>query len=170
MRAILFALVLLALMVTTSPAGQRKRLTVSSAAFADQADIPTEYTCDGEEESPPLRWSKVPDGTRSIAILVDDPDAPQGNFTHWVITGLPPTTRHIDAGALPKGAIEGTNGAGKTGWVGPCPPKGKHHYVFRVFALDTALSKVLDRTELKEAIDGHILASGKLVGLYRKQR
>lgn len=170
MRAILLALVLLALMVTSSPGQGRKRLSVSSAAFSDSADIPTEYTCDGDDEPPPLRWSKVPEGTRSIAILVDDPAAESGNFTHWVVTGLPPTTRHLDAGVLPEGAVEGKNSAGERGWSGPCPDDGRHQYVFRVYALDTKLSKVLDRTELRQAIAGHVLASGKLVGSYRRAR
>jgi Raf kinase inhibitor-like YbhB/YbcL family protein len=148
----------------------RPQLQVSSSAFAANQPIPPEYTCDGAQKSPPLRWSNVPKGTRSIAVLVEDPDAPKGNFTHWLVTGIPPTATSLPAGgALPQGAMAAKNGKGETGYTGPCPPSGRHRYFFRVYALDTTLGRSpQNKDELMSAIDGHVLAEGQLIGTYQK--
>ena len=150
----------------------RKKLDVKSTAFAPDATIPAEYTCDGAEKNPPLTWSKAPSGTKSIALLVDDPDAPRGTFTHWMVANLPPTTMAIDADAkLPGSVLVARNDKGSTGYAGPCPPNGTHHYRFHVFALDTKLAQTpTSRDELMKAIDGHVLAEGLLVGTYQRQR
>jgi Raf kinase inhibitor-like YbhB/YbcL family protein len=107
-----------------------------SPAFANGTRIPTKYTCAGQDVSPPLRWSGVPEKAKSIALLMIDLNAPGGPFTHWALAGIPPTTQGLDAGQVPAGVVAGRNGFGKTGYGGPCPPAGKpHHYVIELFAL-----------------------------------
>jgi Raf kinase inhibitor-like YbhB/YbcL family protein len=151
-------------------------LTVSSAAFAQDGQVPVMYTCDGANVSPPLSWTTPPPGTASIAILVTDPDAPSGTFIHWAAYNIPPGTRGIPAGArgktaLPAGSVEGTNDMGGTGYWGPCPPGGRpHHYHFTVYALDTPLTLggKRDGRMLGEAIEGHVLAHGEVAGIYSR--
>lgn len=151
---------------TKSPAP----LQVTSAAFAEGASIPAEYTCDGANVSPPLAWSKVPADTRSVAILVDDPDAPGGTFTHWLVTGIPPTTTSLGRDAtLPRGAIAATNDMGRGGYAGPCPPSGRHRYRFHVYALDVVPASGLRRAAFLAQITGHVLAAGQLLGTYERR-
>ena len=149
-------------------------LAVTSADFVDGGQIPEKFACDAGV-SPALAWTKPPAGTRSIAVIVEDPDAPLG-FVHWVVYGLPADTRALPEGAssqtLPGNARAGKNGYGGNGYVGPCPPFGSHHYVFRVYAVDgnVELSVGATKEELVAAMSGHVLAEGKLIGLYgRKQ-
>jgi len=138
-------------------------LRVESPAFGANRPIPTKFTPDGDDIAPPLRWETPPVETQSVAIVVDDPDAPRGTFTHWVVTGIPPSVTSID-GKLPAGAIAGENDYGDTRWHGPKPPSGCHRYCFKVYALDMPLAKDLDREQLLAAIGGHVLAQGELVG------
>lgn len=146
-------------------------ITVTSPAFTANGQIPSEYTCEGMELSPPMRWSNVPRDARSIAILVDDPDAPKRTFTHWIVTGIPAMTTALGAGtALPEGAVAGKSDAGKAGWTGPCPPSGRHRYVFHVYALDVPLARQLSRAEFLAAINGHVIGQGQLIGTYQKQK
>ena len=155
---------------TKSSAANTSSLTVTSSAFSANGAIPAEYTCDGSETSPPLSWSGVPSGAKTIAILVEDPDAPKGTFTHWLVTDIPATTSALDKGASPPdGAMAAKNDKGKTGYAGPCPPTGQHHFHFRVYALDKTLGKITTRAEFQSAIKGHVLAQGELVGTYQKQ-
>jgi Raf kinase inhibitor-like YbhB/YbcL family protein len=143
-------------------------LRLTSPAFADGAPIPRRFTADGDDVSPPLTWNETPDGTRSLAVVVEDPDAPRGTFTHWLAWDIDPRAhalREGDAGD----AKEGANGFGEEGWRGPSPPKGKpHHYVFRLLALDEPLGLPdgATREEVDRAIDGHVLAETRLVGIY----
>lgn len=154
---------------TPSPVGANNSLTVASSAFRHNELIPPEYTCDGTERPPPLSWSGVPSATKSVAILVDDPDAPNGMFTHWLVSGIPPTTTSLPAGgALPPGAVAAHNSKGLTGYAGPCPASGRHLYHFRVFALDTAIAAPASTAAFLSAIDGHVLAIGELVGTYQR--
>lgn len=147
----------------------RPALQVTSSAFAANQAIPPKYTCDGTQTPPPLAWSGVPRNARSIAILVDDPDAPKGTFTHWLVTGIPPTTTQLASGAaLPSGAVAGKNSKGEARYTGPCPPQGRHRYVFRVFALDTTIPNPQNKDDFLSAIDGHVLAEGQLIGTYQK--
>jgi Raf kinase inhibitor-like YbhB/YbcL family protein len=149
----------------------RAQLQVTSSAFTNNADIPSEYTCDGTEISPPLTWSGVPTQAKSVAILVEDPDAPKRTFTHWLVTGLTSTTTSLAAGAaLPQGAVAAKSDKGKVGWTGPCPPSGRHHYIFHVYALDIALARPLTRADFLAAINGHVLGEGQLVGMYQRQK
>ncbi|TMQ07944.1 MAG: YbhB/YbcL family Raf kinase inhibitor-like protein [Deltaproteobacteria bacterium] len=156
---------------TTKPnvTPDRQSLVVSSSAFSAGKEIPPKFTCDGKSTAPPLSWSNVPRGTQSIAVLVDDPDAPKGTFTHWLVTGIPPTaTALAEGGKLPQGAVAARNGKGSVGYTGPCPPSGRHRYLFRVFALDTVIPSPRDKDSLLQAIDGHVLAEGELIATYQK--
>jgi len=156
------------------PTTQGAKLSVSSSAFNEGESIPRKYTGEGDDVSPPLKWGSLPAKTESVALLVEDPDAPKGTFTHWVLFNLPASTRDLpetaSGGKLPKGAVQGTNDFGKTGYGGPKPPKGKaHRYYFKVFALDKKLD--LDakarRADLDSAMRGHVLAEGALMGTYQ---
>lgn len=145
-------------------------LRVTSTAFGPNGAIPIEYTQDGADTPPPLAWSEVPSGTKSVAILVEDPDAPRRTFVHWIVANIPPDVTELPGGDwLPPGAVEGMNDYGEESWRGPNPPAGRHRYVFRVFALDLAPRKPgITKPELMSAIKGHILAQGELVGTYDK--
>jgi len=150
------------------PAGA---LTVSSPAFAANAAIPAEYTCEGADRSPPLAWSGAPADTKGYALVVDDPDAPGQTWVHWVVTGIPATVTGAGAGTPPANATLGTNDFGKQAWGGPCPPSGRHRYRFHVYALDTKIARAgITKADLVAAMAGHILAEGELVGLYEKKQ
>lgn len=146
-------------------------LTVSSTAVADGEDIPVEFTCDGDDVAPDLTWAHVTADTVEIAIIVDDPDAPGGTFTHWTVWGLRPDAAPIDGG-LPQGAVEGTNDFGEIGYRGPCPPvgDGPHHYRFRVLALDSSLDlpRGAAPAQLSDALNGHVIARGQLQAIYAR--
>lgn len=159
---------------------QKMTLPLTSPAFAEGAAIPKVFTCDGKDISPPLAWSGVPASTRELALLCDDPDAPRGTWTHWIlfnvppqVTGLPeavPAASRAKSGEPQTPAPQGKNDFGKNGYGGPCPPSGTHRYVFRLFALDTHLPPEAgaSRKALLQAIQGHVLAEGKLVGTYAR--
>ena len=156
---------------------QPQTLQVESSAFGMNGSIPAHFTCEGEDVAPPLAWSTPPEPAKSIAILVDDPDAPdpaapQRTWTHWIVTGIPATVTSLRGGnALPEGASLGTNDWGKRAWGGPCPPIGRHRYFFKVYALDIALDAPgISRLELLAAMKGHIVAQGELIGTYEKMR
>ncbi len=154
-------------------------LTITSPAFATNTSIPVKYTCQGDDTSPALNWSALPGGTKSLALIVDDPDAPGGVWVHWVVYNLPAVSRGLPEGAsrgtttassLPAGAVQGSNSFKRVNYGGPCPPSGEHHYRFNLYALDTMISgDALDKETLLKAMGGHVLGQGELVGLYRKQ-
>jgi Raf kinase inhibitor-like YbhB/YbcL family protein len=143
---------------------------LESRAFEHAQPIPERHTCEGADVSPPLRWSNIPEGTRSLALIVDDPDAPGGVFTHWVAWGLDPGAEGLDEGESPP--HEGPNDFGASGFRGPCPPPGhgRHRYVFRLYALDAdaELATGAAKTELEQAIKGHVLTTAELVGTYER--
>jgi Raf kinase inhibitor-like YbhB/YbcL family protein len=145
--------------------------TLESTAFEPGGAIPPRHTCEGEDTSPPLSWSDPPDGTRSLALVVDDPDAPVGTFTHWVAWGIDPSTGRLGEGGSPPFA--GRNDFGSLGWRGPCPPKGhgRHRYFFRLHALDAevpGLERGTAKEDLERAIAGHVLGVAELVGTYER--
>ena len=156
-------------------------LTLTSTSFQHQGEIPTKYTCEGEDVSPALAWSGAPPGTQSFALIVDDPDAPdpaapQRTWVHWVLynlpagtAGLPEAVRDAD---LPKGALQGLNDWKRTGWGGPCPPIGRHRYFHKLYALDAVLPDLgtPDKARLEKAMEGHVLAKAELMGTYQKKR
>jgi Raf kinase inhibitor-like YbhB/YbcL family protein len=148
------------------------RMHLTSPAFHDGAEIPTKYTCEGLDISPPLEWTDVPPRTKSFALIVDDPDAPQDNWVHWIVVDLPPERHklHENIGKLAQGHV-GLNDWHRPAWGGPCPPSGRHHYQFKLYALDRMLDLARPtRQEVERAIEGHVLAEAALVGTYHKHR
>jgi Raf kinase inhibitor-like YbhB/YbcL family protein len=163
---------LLGISVGSSSAGKTMKLDVSSSAFSEGQSIPEKYTCDGQNVSPLIKWSGAPANTKSIASICEDPDAPSGTFTHWVLYDLPGTTKELTEGSS-GGGKEGMNDFGKKGYGGPCPPPGgAHRYYFRVYALDTASLGDAGRSkeEVTAAMQGHILAQGELMGRYKRKK
>ena len=153
-------------------------IEITSEAFKEGGTIPWAYTCDGENKSPPLKWSAVPDATRSISLISDDPDAPGGTWVHWVLWGLPADTKELPESVpttkeLPDGARQGTTDFKRVGYGGPCPPPGHgtHHYYFKLYALDneTALGAGSTKKDLINSMEGHILAEGRLMGTYERE-
>lgn len=167
------------------PVADPGRLTIklSSSTFPDGGMIPKTFTCDGADRSPPLEWSGVPASARSLALICDDPDAPMGTWSHWVIFNLPPETKMLKEGIPPDESIaliegsesptrarQGQNDFKKIGYGGPCPPGGTHRYFFRLYALDSELklTSPATRADVLRAIQGHILAEGRLMGRYQR--
>jgi Raf kinase inhibitor-like YbhB/YbcL family protein len=154
-------------------------MRITSAAFTDEGAIPPLYTCEGQDVSPPLAWSEVPAETKSLALIVDDPDAPDPaapkmTWVHWVLYNLPPKSDGLPEGAktLPAGGKEGVNDWKRTGYGGPCPPIGRHRYFHKLYALDTVLPDLKHPTKakLEEAMKGHILSEARLMGTYQKSK
>jgi Raf kinase inhibitor-like YbhB/YbcL family protein len=151
-------------------------LFLSSPVFQEGEDIPIEYTCDGEDISPALTWGEPPSGTQSFVLIMDDPDAPGGVFTHWLVFNLPPDSRELaevipPQNELANGTLQGKNDFGTIGYGGPCPPLGSaHHYRFTIFALAQPLDLMAgaSRKQVIDAITGHILAWGQLIGMYQR--
>ena len=151
----------------------RMALTLRSSAFEAGKEIPSKHTCEGTDVAPQLSWSGAPEGTKSFALVMDDPDAPRGTWVHWVAVDLPPSATSLpEGGALPSGARSGTNSWGRTGYGGPCPPSGHHRYFFKLYALDTTLNQLAKATkeQLESAMKGHVLAHAELMGTYQKKR
>jgi Raf kinase inhibitor-like YbhB/YbcL family protein len=154
---------------------------LTSPSFEHEAEIPTRHTCEGEDVSPALVWSSPPKGTKSFALIVDDPDAPdprdpKRTWVHWVMYEIPPDARSLSEGiqrsALPRGTMEGENDWHQRGWRGPCPPIGRHRYYFKLYALDTSLEDLgggASKNDLENAMMGHILANATLIGTYVKK-
>jgi Raf kinase inhibitor-like YbhB/YbcL family protein len=163
----------------SAPAGtEPSALTVTSPAFAQGEVIPAKYTCQGEDSSPALAWSGAPEGTQSLALIVDDPDAPVGTWVHWVVYNIPPGTVRLAEGAsratgsfdLPADALQGPTSFRRSDYGGPCPPSGSHRYFFKLYALDIPLDQSgLDKAALLQAMEGHVLAAGELMGTYEKK-
>jgi Raf kinase inhibitor-like YbhB/YbcL family protein len=147
-----------------------KKLVVKSPAFENNQLIPVKYTCDGDDVNPPLTIDGVPEGTKSLLLIVDDPDAPSGIWNHWLVWNIPPETRKIEENTAP--GTEGMSTSRKHDYGGPCPPYGTHRYFFKVYALDTKLGLTANSTkkDVENAMEGHMLAEGELMGLYRRSR
>jgi len=154
--------------------------TLTSTSFAANGEIPTKHTCEGDDVSPALAWSGVPDGTRSLALIVDDPDAPDPSaprmtWVHWVLYAIPPTASGLPEGvrpeAQPPGTYQGQNDWKRTGYGGPCPPIGRHRYFHKLYALDVTLPDLgaATKPELERAMAGHVLAEAQLIGTYQKR-
>ena len=183
MRIGVFAAILLACSVAALFLWQRSRpapgqagspMRVTSASFSDGGIIPSQHTCDGDDVSPALQWFAPPAATKSFAVIMNDPDAPV-DFTHWIAYNIPPDVWALAEGAsapaaMPRGSAEGTNGFGRFGYAGPCPPLGDaHHYIFNVYALDTRLELPpgATRKQIDAAISGHVLAQGRIIGTFQ---
>jgi Raf kinase inhibitor-like YbhB/YbcL family protein len=174
-------MVALAVALAATPSSGRGReavmtMTLASPDFTAGAAMPARFTCDEDGTSPALQWSGIPSGARSLALVVDDPDAPQRTWVHWVLydlphdaTGLP---QSVATAQLPAGSREGLNDWKKTGYGAPCPPKGRHRYVFTLYALDRTLPDLQrpDKAQLLKAMEGHVLTKAQLIGTYQRKR
>jgi Raf kinase inhibitor-like YbhB/YbcL family protein len=163
--------VVILLAVLASSAAERVRMKITSSAFQEGANIPSRFTCDGSDTSPPLQIAGVPSEAKSLVLIADDPDAPSGLFTHWLVWNIPPRTNSIAEGGATKG-VRGTNDFGKSGYRGPCPPPGTHRYSFKIFALDRELDlrAGAKRSQVDAAMKGHVIAQGELVGRYARRK
>jgi Raf kinase inhibitor-like YbhB/YbcL family protein len=170
-----------ALAVEPQPTQQKKgssrmAMTLSTTAFAPNQPIPAKHTCDGSDSSPALSWGTSPSGTKTLALIMDDPDAPGGTWVHWVIYNIPAGATGLPENApktatLPDGSLQGKNSWPKLGYGGPCPPSGTHRYYFKLFALDTTLNLPTGATkeQLLAAMEGHVLAKAELMGTYARK-
>jgi Raf kinase inhibitor-like YbhB/YbcL family protein len=145
-------------------------ITVSSPAFKHGQPIPARFTCDGDDQPPPLAWDGVPEAAAAVALIVDDPDAPRGTFVHWALLDIPNGTTELDADTLPASAVQAKNSAGRASYFGPCPPSGRHHYRFTIYALAqrTGLRDGAELDEALHAVESTATAQGRLVGTYRR--
>lgn len=145
-------------------------MKISSPAFAQNQPIPAAYTCNGANHQPPLVFSEVPEEAQSLALVVEDPDAPTKVFTHWLVYDMPPSTRHISAEEVPLTATDGVNDFGTLGYRGPCPPSGTHRYIFQLCALDSrlALPEGTVKEDVLAKMQGHVLARAELVGTFSR--
>ena len=148
-----------------------QNMKLTSPVFENNQLIPSKYACDGEDINPPLQISEVPEGAKSLVLIVDDPDAPMGTWDHWIVWNIDPDTGKIEEDSVPEGAVEGLNDFRKHSYGGPCPPSGTHRYFFKLYALDTQLE--LDdssrKKDVERAMKGHILDTAELIGLYQRQ-
>lgn len=146
-------------------------LTITSPAFTNGGAIPSKFTCDGADVSPELVFGAAPPGTRSLALIMDDPDAPGGMWVHWVVWNIDPATKRIAEGDVPPGAKLGLTDFRQTSYGGPCPPSGTHRYFFKLYALDATLDLGAGATKasLERAMKGHVLAQGELMGKYKRK-
>jgi Raf kinase inhibitor-like YbhB/YbcL family protein len=173
-------LLLIGILATALPVlglaeGAKEKIEVRSSAFGDGDRLPSDFTCEGADMSPPIQWSGVPANAQSLTVIVEDPDALAGNWTHWLVYDLPPSMTQLPSGIpegemLSNGGLQGRTDFGKPGYGGPCPPSGEHRYFFRIYALDAMLrlQPGISRQELLEAMQGHILAEGVLMGTYER--
>jgi Raf kinase inhibitor-like YbhB/YbcL family protein len=150
-------------------------MQLQSSVFSSNGMIPSKYTCDGDNISPPLTWDHAPNGTTSFALIVEDPDAPKGTFTHWVVYDIPSSQNQLLEGimresTLPDGSIQGKNDFGELGFGGPCPPEGSHRYIFRLHALERSLNLApgASKTEVLKAMEGNVLESAELMAHYAR--
>lgn len=173
-------LVLLSIIILANAEEVNTKMQLTSPNFENQKSIAKKFTCDGENISPALEWSGVPEGTNSFALIVDDPDAPDPanprmTWVHWVLYNIPAAVSSLPEGAkdkdLPKGTLQGLNDWKKTGYGGPCPPIGKHRYFHKLYALDIVLPDLARPTKakLEKAMEGHVLSKAELIGLYQRK-
>lgn len=144
-------------------------MKISSPKFGDGEEVPIEYTCEGGNISPPLEFSDIPKESKSLSLIVTDPDAPANPWVHWVVFNIPADTKYSEEGELPKGGVEGIANGGTYGYEGPCPPEGSHRYVFKLYALNKMLDilKDSDRNKVLAAMEGNIVGEAELIGFYR---
>jgi Raf kinase inhibitor-like YbhB/YbcL family protein len=170
-KPIISGAVVILFAVIASFAAEGARMKITSSALQNGGNIPSKFTCDGSDTSPPLQITGVPSEAKSLVLIADDPDAPSGLFTHWLVWNIPPQTNSISEGSAPKG-VQGTNDFGKSDYKGPCPPPGTHRYSFKIFALDRELDLRggAKRSQLDAAMKGHVISQGELVGRYGRKK
>lgn len=147
-------------------------MKIQSTFFQNNGTLDSAFTCDGENINPPLQISEVPQNTKSLTLIVDDPDAPSGDWVHWLVWNIDPQTQEISQNSVPVGAVQGQTDFGQNKWSGPCPPSGSHHYHFKLYALDTMLQipETFKKAELLEAIKTHVIAQTELIGMYQRKK
>lgn len=147
-------------------------MKITSSAFEHNQNIPNKYTCDGENINPPLQFIDVPQNAKSLALIVDDPDAPSGTFDHWIVYNIDPATLEIKENSIPNSGSVGKSSTGVSKWVSPCPPSGVHRYFFKLYALDTRLNLPtnVSKKEVEEAMKNHVIESSELIGLYNRNK
>lgn len=147
------------------------KMKILSPAFTHNSKIPEKYTCDGENVNPPLEIKEIPEGTQSMVLIVEDPDAPMGRFLHWLVFNIPPHISFIEENSIPEGAIQGMNDFGKENYGGPCPPFGAHRYFFKIFSLDKKLDlrPGARLNEVEREMENHILGQAQLIGVYQRK-
>ena len=160
----------------TETGSDKMELSIESSAFQEGGMIPSKYTCDGINVSPPLKWSEPPEETKSLVLISDDPDAPMGTWVHWVVYNIPPSLKEFSENipsseVLDNSTIQGTTDFGRIGYGGPCPPSGTHRYFFKIYALDDKLniSPGATKQQVVDAMKGHVIAEGQLMGRYKRQ-
>ena len=170
-NAIMGSAAAMLLAVVTAIAAGEARIKVTSSAFQEGGNIPSKFTCDVSDTSPPLQIAGIPSNAKTLVLIADDPDAPGGLFTHWLVWNIPPQTTLIAEGSAPKG-LQGANDFGKSGYRGPCPPSGTHRYSFKIFALDRELElgSGAKRSQVDAAMKGHVIAQGELIGRYARRK
>ncbi len=147
-------------------------MQITSPAFTHNDSVPSKYTCDADDINPPLQISGIPEGTQSLALIVDDPDAPRGDWVHWLVWNIDPSTSEIPENSVPANAIQGLTDFQRNDWGGPCPPSGTHRYFFKLYALDSTLDipASSQKADLESAMQNHILSQAELVGLYQRNQ
>jgi len=170
-KAIIAGASVVAVAAIVSSAAGAAKMKITSSVFQQGGNIPSRFSCDGANTNPPLQISDVPPEAKSLVLIVDDPDAPSGLFTHWAVWNISPQIITIAEGSTPKG-VQGTNDFGKSGYGGPCPPSGTHRYYFKIFALDRELDlrSGAKRSQLDAAMKGHVIAQGELMGRYSRKK
>jgi Raf kinase inhibitor-like YbhB/YbcL family protein len=143
---------------------------ISSPVFGNNGNIPNQYTCDGENVNPPIKFNNVPSKAKSLALVFDDMDAPKGSYVHWILWNIDPNIKEIKENSVPEGAIQGTNDFKKHRYGGPCPPRRAHRYVFKIYALDSPLhlNPNSTKTDLEKMMEGHVLARAQWIGVYKR--
>jgi Raf kinase inhibitor-like YbhB/YbcL family protein len=171
-KTIIIGAFAIALAAVASFAAGGARMKITSSAFQEGGDIPSKFTCDGADMNPALRFEGAPGEAKSLLLIVDDPDAPVGLFTHWLAWNIDPKTTEVAENSAPTNAVQGTNDFPKTGYGGPCPPSGTHRYYFKVYALDQTLDLKpgAKRKEVDAAMRGHVIAQGELMGRYSRKK
>jgi Raf kinase inhibitor-like YbhB/YbcL family protein len=171
-KAIIIGAFAIALAAVASFAAGGAKMKITSSAFQESGDIPSKFTCDGADTNPALRFERAPAEAKSLLLIVDDPDAPVGLFTHWLAWNIDPKTTEVAENSAPTNAVQGTNDFPKTGYGGPCPPSGTHRYYFKVYALDQTLDLKpgAKRKEVDAAMRGHVIAQGELMGRYSRKK
>ncbi len=164
-------LLFLSFLVSNTLAKEGMKMKISSPVFDSNGQIPKKYTCDGSDVNPPLTFENIPSEAKSLALIVDDPDAPRGTWVHWVLWNIDPKVQGIRENTLPKGALQGVNDFRKHEYGGPCPPSGTHRYFFKIYALNTSLTLGANTTkaDLEGAMKGHIIAQAEIIGLYKRK-